>query len=134
MAGNGNLFLHCKKYSREFRARDRVTQDHKLPAAESSRKIFELHSPEIFARSWKFSGKLGNSHRTAWKFPLKISRLLGANFRVCQKVPGSGGNFRAGQYYPILEISRLFCMIFQDYFSSVDPRLYLQPKLMKINK
>jgi hypothetical protein len=46
--------LHCKNYSREFRARGGVPQDNNLPAAEISRIIVQEHSLELSARDRKF--------------------------------------------------------------------------------
>jgi hypothetical protein len=40
---------HCKKESREFRAREVVPQDHNLPAAESSSIFVTEHSLELSA-------------------------------------------------------------------------------------
>ncbi len=45
----GSIFAHCKKDSRESRAREVVPQDHNLPAAESSRLLVTEHSLELSA-------------------------------------------------------------------------------------
>jgi hypothetical protein len=46
--------VHCKNYSREFRARGGVPQDHNLPAAEICRIIDQEHSLKLSARDRKF--------------------------------------------------------------------------------
>jgi hypothetical protein len=43
------VLLHCKNYSREFRARGGVPQDHNLPATEICRIIVQEHSLELSA-------------------------------------------------------------------------------------
>jgi hypothetical protein len=48
MGNSGNL--HCKNYSREFRARRGVPQDHNLPAAE----FFRIIGLELSERDWIF--------------------------------------------------------------------------------